>query len=67
MLMDSLKNILLIAMLELRRAFTTRRGITVIVAFALIWGLLLRYGVYGAAQWLMQPAAVFFLAALPVC
>ncbi len=50
--MDSLKNILLIATLELRRAFTTRRGITVIVAFALIWGLLLRYGVYGAAQWL---------------
>jgi ABC-type transport system involved in multi-copper enzyme maturation permease subunit len=50
--MVSIKNTLLIAALELRRAFTTRRGITVIIAFALVWGLLLRYGVYGAAQWL---------------
>ena len=50
--MASIRNILLIEMLELRRALTTRRGISVIVALALIWALLLRYGVYGAAQWL---------------
>ncbi len=50
--MNSLKNTLIIAALELRRAFTTRRGMTVIIAFVLIWGLLLRYGVVGAAQWL---------------
>jgi ABC-type transport system involved in multi-copper enzyme maturation permease subunit len=50
--MINLRNTLIIASLELRRAFTTRRGITVIIAFALIWGLLLRYGIVGAAQWL---------------
>lgn len=50
--MNRISNTLSIAALELRRAFTTRRGITVMVAFALIWGLLLRYGVVGASQWL---------------
>ncbi len=50
--MDILKNIIIIATLELRRAFTTRRGLAVIFAFALIWALLLRYGVFGAAEWL---------------
>lgn len=50
--MSSLSNSLHIAILELQRAFTTRRGITVIIAFVLIWALLLRYAVFGAAQWL---------------
>ncbi|MEM7258281.1 MAG: ABC transporter permease subunit [Pseudomonadota bacterium] len=50
--MNRISNTFTIAALELRRAFTTRRGITVIVAFALIWGLLLRYGVVSASQWL---------------
>lgn len=56
--MKSLSNTMSIAALELRRAFTTRRGITVIVAFVLIWVLLLRYAVFGAAQWLVGGGSI---------
>jgi len=47
-----MSNLLTIAALELQRAFTTRRGLTVVVAFLCIWLLILRYAVFGASHWL---------------
>lgn len=50
--MKTIRNLFLISNLELQRAFTTRRGITVMVAFALIWSLILIYVVARAGAWL---------------
>ena len=50
--MKTIRNLFIISGLELQRAFTTRRGITVMIAFALIWMLILRYIIAGAATWL---------------
>lgn len=47
-----LKNCTLIALLELRRVFVTRRGLMMLLAFALVWALLFRYVVFSAADWL---------------
>ncbi|RVU81765.1 ABC transporter [Leucothrix sargassi] len=42
--------ILLIAWYELQRLFLTRRGWLTLTAFSLVWFIVLRYVIYGAAQ-----------------
>ncbi|OED43310.1 hypothetical protein AB833_04105 [Chromatiales bacterium (ex Bugula neritina AB1)] len=50
--MQFIKNIVIISLLELQRTFSTPRGLAVVVAFLLVWALILRYLVMGAANWL---------------
>ena len=45
-----MKTILLIAWYELHRLFLTKRGLLSLSAFGLVWFLILRYAIYGAAQ-----------------
>jgi len=45
-----LNSIAIIARYELARLFLTRRGLLSLTAFALVWALVLRYAIYGAAQ-----------------
>jgi len=52
--MNFMSNLLSISTLELQRVFSTRRGLLVLLAFALIWLLILRYPIYGAANWLSE-------------
>lgn len=51
-----LYTIFVIARYELSRMFMTRRGLLSLVAFALVWFLILRYAIYGAAQFFMADA-----------
>ncbi len=48
--------ILVLARYELSRLFMTRRGLLSLFAFALVWFLILRYAIYGAAQFFMADA-----------
>lgn len=52
MQLNTIRNILTIGALELQRVFTTRRGLLLVLAFLLIWALILRYLIYSAAIWL---------------
>ena len=45
-----MNSIAIIARYELARLFLTRRGLLSLTAFALVWALVLRYAIYGAAQ-----------------
>lgn len=45
-----------LARYELGRMFMTRRGLLSLVAFSLVWFLILRYAIYGAAQFFMADA-----------
>ena len=54
--MNILHNIILLAAYELSRLFMTRRGLLSLLAFALVWFLILRYAIYGAAQFFMVDA-----------
>lgn len=57
--MKTLQNLLTISSLEIQRAISTRRGITVMVAFALIWSLILLYVVARAGAWLSGQGQLF--------
>lgn len=46
----------IIARYELSRLFMTRRGLLSLLAFALVWFLILRYPIYSAAQFFMADA-----------
>lgn len=48
--------IFVLARYELSRLFMTRRGLLSLFAFALVWFLILRYAIYGAAQFFMADA-----------
>ena len=48
--------ILVLSRYELSRLFMTRRGLLSLFAFALVWFLILRYAIYGAAQFFMADA-----------
>lgn len=52
---NSLKTIWLISQFELIRLFMTRRGLVLVVAFAIIWFLILKYPVYHAANIISDP------------
>lgn len=52
---NSIKITWLICQFELVRLFMTRRGIVLVVAFAIIWLLLLKYPIYQAASILSNP------------
>ena len=45
-----MRTIALIAWYELHRLFLTKRGLLSLSAFGLVWFLILRYAIYGAAQ-----------------
>lgn len=49
-------SIRVLAQYELNRLFMTRRGLLSLTAFALVWFLVLRYAIYGAAQFFMADA-----------
>ena len=51
-----MQNIIILARYELTRLFMTKRGLLSLFAFALIWFLILRYAIYGAAQFFMVDA-----------
>ena len=51
-----MSNVFLLARYELSRMFMTRRGLLSLTAFALIWFLVLRYAIFGAAQFFMADA-----------
>ncbi|TKB49409.1 ABC transporter [Ferrimonas sediminicola] len=62
----SLTHLRLTAAFELRRLFATRRGLLWLLAFALVWGLLLRYPILGAADLLRrEDMREFFLSLSP--
>lgn len=48
--------IVTLALYELVRLFKTKRGLLSLFAFALVWFLILRYAIYGAAQFFMADA-----------
>lgn len=52
-IVTTLHNIFILARYELSRMFLTRRGLLSLLAFALVWFLVLRYAIYGAAQFFM--------------
>jgi ABC-type transport system involved in multi-copper enzyme maturation permease subunit len=52
---STFNNILIIAVFELRKFFFNTRGIIALIAFALVWGVLLIYPIQGASAMLMQP------------
>ena len=45
-----MRTIVLIAWYELYRLFLTKRGLLSLLSFGLVWFLILRYAIYGAAQ-----------------
>lgn len=53
---EALSRIAMIARYELARLFLTRRGVLALTAFALVWALVLRYAIYGAAQFFTADA-----------
>lgn len=52
---STFKNMLIIATFELRKFLFNTRGIIAIIAFALVWGVLLLYPIQGASAMLLQP------------
>ncbi|TKB56581.1 ABC transporter permease subunit [Ferrimonas aestuarii] len=46
----------LTAQFELKRLFTTKRGLLWLAAFSIVWGVLLRYPILGASNLLREPA-----------
>ena len=54
--MNTLHTIFVLARYELGRLFLTKRGLLSLLAFALVWFLVLRYAIYGAAQFFMADA-----------
>ena len=52
---SSFNNMLLIAMFELRKFLFNTRGIIALLAFALVWGVLLLYPIQSASAMLLQP------------
>ncbi|BDY03688.1 ABC transporter permease subunit [Ferrimonas sp. YFM] len=62
----SLTHLRLTAVFELRRLFATRRGALWLLAFALVWGLLLRYPILSAADLMRRDdLREFFLSLSP--
>lgn len=53
-MLNRLNTILVLARYELSRLFLTKRGLLSLLAFALVWFLILRYAIYGAAQFFMS-------------
>lgn len=51
-----MNTIVIIARYELARLFLTKRGLLSLTAFALVWALVLRYAIYGAAQFFTADA-----------
>ena len=51
-----MSSIYLLALYELKRLFMTKRGLLSLLAFALVWFLILRYAIYGAAQFFTADA-----------
>lgn len=52
---STFNNLFIIAVFELRKFFFNTRGIIALIAFALVWGILLLYPIQGASAMLMQP------------
>lgn len=52
---STLNNIFIIAAFELQKFFLNTRGIIALIAFVLIWGILLIYPIQSASAMLMQP------------
>jgi len=52
---STFNNMLLIAGFECRKFLFNLRGIIALIAFALVWGMLLLYPIQGASTLLMQP------------
>lgn len=52
---STFKNMLIIATFELRKFLFNTRGMIAIIAFALVWGVLLLYPIQGASAMLLQP------------
>lgn len=48
-----MNSVFIIAQYELSRLFMTRRGLLSLLAFALVWFLILRYPIYSASQFFM--------------
>lgn len=53
-----MNNLLVIARFELLKLFFTRRGCLSLVAFILVWAVLLRYLIYNATNYLLDPNAL---------
>ncbi|USD38325.1 MULTISPECIES: ABC transporter permease [Ferrimonas] len=60
----SMRHVGLTAGFELKRLFQTKRGLLWLLAFALVWGLLLRYPILQASDLLRNPQMQEFVTAL---
>jgi len=59
-----LNNLLIIARFELRKLFFTRRGLLSLIAFTLVWSVLLRYLIYNATNYLLDENAFRLISGL---
>ena len=57
-------NLILISLVEVKRLFTTRRGLIALLAFALLWALMLRYLIHPSPGWLASDGRGHLLASL---
>jgi Cu-processing system permease protein len=60
----NLRNALIIARFELSKMFMNTRGIVALIAFTLVWGLLLIYPIQSASSIMLNPAFKEFLTQL---
>lgn len=61
---STFNNMFIIAVFELRKFLFNSRGIIALIAFALVWGILLFYPIQGASTMLMQPNIKSLIASL---
>ncbi|GGI89213.1 ABC transporter permease subunit [Shewanella gelidii] len=59
---SQMSNSVTIALFELQKLFNNKRGILSIVAFSLVWGIILLYPIRGASDYLLSPDFKAFIA-----